>query len=136
MDGWGIFIENKGRNYEGTWRKGKMDGYGIYKWPDGRKYLGYFKEDKRDGFGIFFWRNQLKIYVGYWLDGEQNGYGKIYTTIKEKNYFWNKGKNIKYFNDTQNMIQDILKKNDFFVKNKIKVFDMNFDELLTLIMEI
>ena len=101
MDGYGIFIDSRERIYEGTWKGGNMDGYGLYKWSDGRKYLGNFKKDKREGFGIFFWREQLKIYVGFWFNGEQSGYGKIYTPIKEKNYLWYKGKPKKFFYDSK-----------------------------------
>ena len=136
MEGYGIFIDIKERIYEGTWKKGKMDGYGIYKWSDGRKYVGNFKGDKREGFGIFFWKNQSKIYAGFWFNGEQSGYGKIYTPIKEKNYLWYKGKQRKYFYSNETMIQEILKGNDFNIKNKIKVFEMTFDEILSLMMEI
>ena len=136
MEGYGIFVDILERRYEGTWKKGKMDGYGIYKWPDGRKYLGNFKNDKREGFGIFYWKNQLKIYVGFWSDGKQNGYGKIFTTIKEKNFLWNKGKQRKFYYDSDIMIKEILKGNDFEIKNKIKVFEINFDEILSLMMEI
>ena len=136
MDGYGIFKDALERIYEGTWKKGKMDGYGIYKWSDGRKYLGNFREDKREGFGIFFWKNQLKIYAGYWLNGEQNGYGKIYTPIKEKNFFWYKGKQRKFFYDSETMIKEIMKGNDIKIKKKIKCFEMSFDEILSLMMEI
>ena len=136
MDGYGIFTDIRGRIYQGTWKKGFMHGYGIYKWSDGRKYLGNFKEDKREGFGIFFWKNQLKIYVGFWKNGLQEGYGKIYTAIKEKNYFWHEGKQRKYFYDNNSMLKDILKGNDFEIKNKIKVFNLSFDEILTLLMEL
>ena len=136
MSGYGIFIDTRGRIYQGTWKKGNMNGYGLYKWSDGRKYLGNFQNDKREGFGIFYWKSQLKIYVGFCSNGKQDGYGKIYTAIKEKNYLWNKGKQRKCFYDNDSMIQEILKGNDFETKNKIKVFDKSFDEILSLMMEI
>ena len=113
-----------------------MDGYGLYKWSDGRKYLGGYKKDKREGFGIFFWREQLKIYAGFWFNGEQSGYGKIYTPIKEKNVLWYKGKQKKFFYDSESMIQEIMKGNDPEIKNKVKVFEMSFDDILSLMMDI
>ena len=38
--------------------------------------------------------------------------------------------------DMEKYIQEILKGNDFETKNKIKVFEKSFDEMLSLMMEI
>ena len=136
MNGLGIFSDDKGRNYEGSWIDGKMDGLGIFKWGDGRKYLGNFKNDKREGFGIYMWKNPLKIYTGFWKEGTQNGYGNIYTPFKEKSYLWNNGKINKSFNDNDDMIKEILKTNDISLKNKIQIFKMCFDDILTLLLDV
>ena len=96
-DGYGTFSDSKNRIYEGEWKYGKMNGIGLYKWDDGRKYIGLFNEDKREGFGIFFWPKPLKIYLGFWINGTQNGIGKIYTSFKEKYYLWEEGKLLKNY---------------------------------------
>ena len=136
MDGYGIFIDDKGRNYEGEWREGRMEGAGVFQWGDGRKYLGFFKKDKRNGFGVYMWKNPLKIYAGFWKDGEQNEYGKVYTPYKERSYFWNKGKRTKCYNNNDNMIKDIKNINNRIYTTKIIIFNMSFDELLTLMLEV
>ena len=125
INGLGIFRDDKGRNYEGNWANGKMNGFGIFNWRDGRKYIGNFKNDKREGFGIFMWKNPLKIYIGFWKEGTQNGYGKVYTPFKEKGYLWNKGKKNKFINNNDN-ISD---------KYKASIFKMNFDDLLSFILD-
>ena len=135
MNGLGVFWDEKGRNYEGSWLNGKMDGFGLFKWGDGRKYLGYFKNDKREGFGLFMWKNPLKIYIGFWKEGTQNGYGKVYSQFKEKGYLWNKGKKNKCFNNNDHMIQEIIKNNNSSIKNKAHIFKMSFDDLLSFILD-
>ena len=126
-DGVGIFSDNKNRIYEGEWKNGKMDGIGLFKWGDGRKYLGYYKEDKREGFGIFFWSNPLKIYMGFWNNGFQNGVGKIYTSFKEKLYLWEEGKIIKKLSNNKEYDSQIRKYRHFF--------QMATDDLLTLFLD-
>ena len=136
MNGYGIFIDGKGRNYEGSWVGGKMEGIGVFRWGDGRKYFGFFKKDKRDGFGIYIWKKPMKIYIGFWKDGEQNGYGKVYTHFKEKGYIWNKGKKIKNFKSNDNLLQEIKRGNNPYEINKITFFKMSFDDLLSFMLEI
>ena len=136
MNGIGIFFDNKGRNYEGEWVDGKMEGLGIFRWGDGRKYLGFFINDKRNGFGIYMWKNPLKIYTGFWKEGEQNGYGIVYTPFKEKSFFWNKGKKNKTFHHNENMIQEIIKGNNRTITSKIGIFKMSFDDILSFMLEV
>ena len=136
MNGYGMFFDGKGRNYEGEWVGGKMEGGGIFKWEDGRKYIGFFKNDKRDGFGIYIWKNPLKIYAGFWKTGEQYGYGKVFTPFKERAYIFNKGKGNKCFHDNDNMIQEIIKSNNPSIISKINFFKMSFDDLLSFMLDI
>ena len=77
----------------GEFSKGLMHGYGEFYWPDGKKYCGYYVNNLKDGLGIFFWNlNQLKVYVGFWHNGEQNGVGLIINESKITYGYWNKGK--------------------------------------------
>ena len=93
-----------------------MNGIGLFKWDDGRKYFGMFKDDKRHGFGIYFWNNPLKIYMGFWINGLQNGIGKILTSFKEKYYLWNNGKIEKKFQKNSDINLQIDKQE----RNKMK----------------
>ena len=127
-NGVGIFSDNKNSIYEGEWKKGKMNGIGLFRWGDGRKYLGYYKEDKREGFGIFFWSNPLKIYMGFWINGFQNGVGKIYTNFKEKYYLWEEGKIIKKLSNN--------KEYDSQIRKYCHYFKMTTDDLLTLFLDL
>ena len=82
------------------------------------------------------WKNPLKIYTGFWKEGEQNGYGKVYTPFKEKSFFWNKGKKNKTFHHNENMIQEIIKGNNRAITSKIGIFKMSFDDILSFMLEV
>ena len=135
-NGVGIFIDDKNRYYEGEWKNGKMNGIGLFKWDDGRKYFGMFKDDKRHGFGIYFWNNPLKIYMGFWINGLQNGIGKILTSFKEKYYLWNNGKIEKKFQKNNDINLQIDKQERNTMKKYNRFFKMNLDDLLTFILDL
>ena len=135
-NGVGIFIDDKNRYYEGEWKNGKMNGIGLFKWDDGRKYFGMFKDDKRHGFGIYFWNNPLKIYMGFWINGLQNGIGKILTSFKEKYYLWNNGKIEKKFQKNNDINMQIDKQERNTMKKYNRFFKMNLDDLLTFILDL
>ena len=135
-NGVGIFIDDKNRYYEGEWKNGKMNGIGLFKWDDGRKYFGMFKDDKRHGFGIYFWNNPLKIYMGFWINGLQNGIGKILTSFKEKYYLWNNGKIEKKFQKNNDINLQIDKQERNKMKKYNRFFKMNLDDLLTFILDL
>ena len=135
-NGVGIFIDDKNRYYEGEWKNGKMNGIGLFKWDDGRKYFGMFKDDKRHGFGIYFWNNPLKIYMGFWINGHQNGIGKILTSFKEKYYLWNNGKIEKRFQKNNDINLQIDKQERNKMKKYNRFFKMNLDDLLTFILDL
>ena len=46
-----------------------MDGYGIYVWNDGRRYEGQFVKDKKSGYGIYYWADYRR-YEGWWFRGK------------------------------------------------------------------
>ena len=135
-DGYGIFSDSKNRIYEGEWKKGKMNGIGLYKWDDGRKYIGLFNEDKREGFGIFFWPKPLKIYLGFWINGVQNGIGKIYTSFKEKYYLWQEGKIVKKLSGYKMSNLEFDMESKKLIKKYSYFFKMTLDDLLTLILDL
>ena len=135
-NGVGIFIDDKNRYYEGEWKNGKMNGIGLFKWDDGRKYFGMFKDDKRHGFGIYFWNNPLKIYMGFWINGLQNGIGKILTSFKEKYYLWNNGKIEKRFQKNNDINLQIDKKERNKMKKYQFFFKLTTDDMLTYILDL
>ena len=135
-NGTGIFNDNKNRVYEGEWRYGKMNGIGLFKWDDGRKYIGLFSDDKREGFGIFFWSRPLKIYLGFWVNGLQNGIGKIFTSTKEKYYLWEEGKILKKISNNKEFDLQIDKENKEVMNKYLYFFKMTLDDLLTLMLDL
>ena len=135
-NGTGIFNDNKNRVYEGEWRYGKMNGIGLFKWDDGRKYIGLFSDDKREGFGIFFWSRPLKIYLGFWVNGLQNGVGKIFTSTKEKYYLWEEGKILKKISNNKEFDLQIDKENKEIMNEYLYFFKMTLDDLLTLMLDL
>jgi len=50
-NGYGIFIFNDGRVYEGQWKKGLFDGMGKLIFISGSKYTGEFKKGLMHGYG-------------------------------------------------------------------------------------
>ena len=69
-----------------------MHGYGEFKWADGKKYIGYYILDKKEGFGIYYWANPLRIYMGFWKNGKQDGVGKFFNGNKQPKYgSWKNG---------------------------------------------
>ena len=46
-----------------------MSGYGVFIWEDGRKFEGQYKNDLKWGFGEFKYADG-KIYRGNWQNGK------------------------------------------------------------------
>ena len=136
MNGYGIINYNDGRYYEGEFKNNKMNGLGLFKWNDGRKYFGIFENDIRNSFGIFLWKEPLKIYVGFWKNGKQNGLGKLKTSYKEIYCFWKDSKKNKQFNSKEKFIENINKCNDKNVKQYFYFFQLNFDDIMSIMLEI
>jgi len=53
-----------------------MHGYGNYVWQDGRKYEGNYSFNKKHGKGTYTYSDGSK-YRGDWVDGMQDGVGYI-----------------------------------------------------------
>ena len=45
-----------------------MHGFGIYVWQDGRKYEGYYQFNKKHGEGTYIYSDGSR-YIGQWADG-------------------------------------------------------------------
>ena len=75
-NGYGVWTDDSGDKYKGTFVKNKKDGYGEYYWTDGKKYIGYYKNDKKNGFGKYFWKDGT-TYEGYFLNDLKHGEGIV-----------------------------------------------------------
>ena len=78
-----------------------MHGYGVFVWEDGRRYEGDYKEDKKHGRGAFYWSDG-RIYNGEWANGHQHGFG-TYTAAdgKSREGEWFEGKRTKWLGADQ-----------------------------------
>ena len=86
------------RIYMGQLKNGLMNGYGEFFWSDGKKYIGFYQDDNKHGFGIFLWSsNPLKVYIGFWSQGKQNGAGIMVNGKTSKYGLWNDGKKEVFF---------------------------------------
>ena len=112
---------------------GEMSGFGIFNYPDGKSYKGFFEKDKKNGFGIYSGKNNLR-YEGKFKRGKQYGIGRIINEKGEKQLgLYLKGKRLKILNEKDfqddiikidkeiEKINDIINKNEFFVKNSSKL---------------
>ena len=72
MDGYGQYIMNNGRVYEGMWKEGKRHGKGTFKWEDGRIY------DGRSYKGNISWTNNMgKGFLNGQMAGNTRGIGRM-----------------------------------------------------------
>lgn len=51
--GYGRYVWNDGKSYEGQYLDDKKHGFGEYKLPDGRTYRGGYQEDKQHGLATY-----------------------------------------------------------------------------------
>ena len=104
MNGYAIIKYQQNKIYKGQMNNGKMEGFGEFDWGGGKKYIGFYKNDKRNGFGIFLWNipkinndevlsnlNDIKGYIGFWVDGNMNGIGLKISEGKIKYGVWRNG---------------------------------------------
>lgn len=74
-----------------------MHGYGEFQWKDGKQYKGYYLCDKKEGFGIHYWPSPVRLFIGFWKEGKQDGIGKYVKNNSVKYGQWIKGERIRYF---------------------------------------
>lgn len=76
-NGFGIYKDPIGRNYEGEWKDGKENGYGTF-WSAIVKYEGEFKDGGKHGKGTQTWSSRTKVgkWDGKlsWVDGAEDGF--------------------------------------------------------------
>jgi len=65
-DGYGVFINNDGRVFEGYWLNDKRNGIGYETYKNGNFYQGTFMNNKPHGKGVYTWANGEK-YDGEWV---------------------------------------------------------------------
>lgn len=76
-----------------------MHGYGVFVWEDGRKYEGSYVDDKKEGRGKFTWPDG-RIYDGEWKDGRQHGSGTYtYPDGRVRQGEWVDGKRSKWIGE-------------------------------------
>ncbi|RLO08190.1 hypothetical protein DYB28_002156 [Aphanomyces astaci] len=63
--------------YEGDFEYNEISGSGKYVWPDESWYEGAVKGGKRHGHGYFQSSNKITTYEGEWVDGKQDGLGRM-----------------------------------------------------------
>ena len=108
--GYGL-IEFPGQKYyQGEIKSGRMDGFGEFFWKDEKRYIGNYKNDKRNGFGIFIFKtdnsknsislneiennndvNSISAYIGFWKNGNMDGFGMKVSTNGIKYGIWENG---------------------------------------------
>ena len=83
-----------------------MHGYGNYVWQDGRKYEGSYRHNKKHGEGAYTYSDGSK-YRGEWVDGMQHGVGFIVDSDSsyERRGIWAFGKLKQWIKD-ENLAQD------------------------------
>ena len=76
-DGFGIFREVDGSQYEGEWQRGLRHGKGTQRWAaSGAEYEGEWREDRRHGYGRHVCTDG-RVYCGGWVADREEGRGKL-----------------------------------------------------------
>ena len=110
INGYGMIQYPDDKFYQGEVRNGKMDGFGEFFWKDERKYIGHYKNDRRNGFGVFIFKvdepqknrntnsfkkntliNSFSAYLGFWNNGNMDGFGMKVTKEEVKYGLWENG---------------------------------------------
>lgn len=93
-----------------------MSGYGEFFWPDGKKYCGFYHKDKKEGLGVYYWTTDkslntknLKVYVGFWSQGKQNGIGKLFSSKGIKYGLFENGERKYWFESEEDAMSKIEK---------------------------
>ena len=141
LNGYGI-IEYPGKKfYQGEVKNGRMDGFGEFFWKDEKRYIGNYKNDKRNGFGVFIFKsnnfknsislyeidkndennidiNNMSAYIGFWKNGNMDGFGMKVNHNEIKYGLWEKGTKRKFLDA------------NFALKTYIKWINKKYHKLL------
>ncbi len=94
-NGYGVFVFDDGRRYEGNFKNAKFEGKGSFFNAEGKlTYEGQWANNKRQGHGVSY--NPYtgkKEYEGNWQEDVCHGKGKLYSNKSDKVYdtVWNNG---------------------------------------------
>lgn len=72
--GKGVFVDNVGNRYEGTFKYGYLHGRVKISYVSGSKYIGSMKYDNLDGYGKYIY-NKKCYYIGDFCNGQKEGFG-------------------------------------------------------------
>ena len=136
LNGYGM-IEFPGQKYyQGEVKNGRMDGFGEFFWNNDKKYIGNYKNDKRNGLGVFIFKannmknsillgetenntdfNSLSAYIGFWKNGNMDGFGMKVNNYEVKYGLWENGSKRKYL------------ESNFALKTYIKWIEKRYNKL-------
>ena len=136
INGYGIIEYPEQKYYQGEIKKGRMEGFGEFFWKDEKKYIGNYKNDKRNGFGVLIFKsnnttnsisvtendnnnnyndlNNFCAYVGFWKNGNMDGFGMKVNCLEIKFGLWENGNKRRYL------------ETDFALKTYIKWIDKKY----------
>jgi hypothetical protein len=69
--------EDQFEDYNGQWKNGLPNGKGIYTWKGGIKYVGAYLDGKKEGYGKYIFNSGNSYYTGNWSNGKPNGRGQL-----------------------------------------------------------
>jgi hypothetical protein len=127
LHGIGIYYFTGNRLYIGNWEKDMKHGFGEFIWKDDKRYLGYYHKDKKHGFGLYYWQSKCKIFIGFWKNGKQCGYGKYISQMKTKYGFWKENGDVLWFKE-----EKVFKEKFQTIKEVCayaKIFDYSYKDL-------
>ena len=140
INGYGIIEFPEQKYYQGEIKKGRMEGFGEFFWKDEKKYIGNYKNDKRNGFGVLIFKanshhnsvianqntdnndnyndlNNFCAYVGFWKNGNMDGFGMKVNCLEIKYGLWENGNKRRYL------------ETNFALKTYIKWIDKKYAKL-------
>ena len=119
LNGYGMIEFTGDKFYQGEVKNGRMDGFGEFFWKDEKRYIGNYKNDKRNGFGVFIFQankfnkgdiknnddnnnnsNGFSAYIGFWKNGNMDGFGMKVNNIEIKYGLWENGSKKKIIERT------------------------------------
>ena len=130
LSGYGIIEYPGQKFYQGEIKNGRMEGFGEFFWKNDKRYIGNYKNDKRNGFGVFIFRtnslnntfqttismnetennnnnnningdlNNMSAFIGFWKDGNMDGFGMKVNKMGIKYGLWENGNKRKYLEST------------------------------------
>ena len=127
INGYGMIKFPNNKFYQGQVKNARMEGFGEFFWKDEKRYIGNYKNDKRNGFGIYIFKDDKQqspinnksfkksslldnfcSYIGFWKNGNMDGFGMIVTLQEVRYGLWENNTNRTFL------------QTDFSIKTNIK----------------